>query len=305
MAVTFDNIVFAWLGVVVVALVIAIYFIGARFTRKRALLFGNFESLEKAVGKQLLARNFQMLAIRVMIIISLSFSLAGVALVYEHQQPAVDMVLAIDTSLTMSATDYAPDRLAVAKRGAAFLVDNMPSSSRIGIVSFADKADGVSAITDRHREIKRKIEGLQIAPRAGTAIGNALLASSDALYEKGGVIVLVTDGNNNVGISVDEGLQAVLARNVTVYTVGIGSTAGEDAERVDTAALQKIANLTRGLYFFALNESAVGDIYESLADKLWLRKSDTVALSSYLLLAAFLLIVVEWLLINTRYRTIP
>lgn len=160
------------------------------------------------------------------------------------------IILAIDVSGSMRARDIEPSRFEAAQSAAIDFIDRQPPDTRIGIVSFAGTTALVQAPTTDHNQLIQAISELRLGPR--TAIGSAILASLDAIFENPdsstattaveadpatptpvpqgfhvpAVVILLTDGQSNTGISPLEAAQTAADRGVRVYTVGVGTTQG-------------------------------------------------------------------------------
>ncbi len=189
------------------------------------------------------------------------------------------VALAIDVSLSMSATDVAPSRIEVAKKSAIRFVDNAPADTLIGVVAFDSTAQQIISATDNRDAIRRVISRLE--PGTGTAIGEAIFASLDTIAsaadvtdaEKSvGTIILLSDGTTTTGRPDNEAAAAAQARGVKVNTIAFGTADGTvvtpDGQTVpvppDEQALQNIADIARGKSFTATTEDALTKIYESL-----------------------------------------
>lgn len=174
-----------------------------------------------------------------------------------------DVVLALDTSGSMRATDVDPDRFAAAKNAARTFIERRPQRTRVGIVTVAGNATLVQSPTDNRDDLLQAIERVQLQP--GTALGSGIYIALATLLPDAGInidqlvhgrpdfrtrwpsalerdgkerkpvppgsnrsaaIVLLSDGESNTGP--DPMLAAKLAaeHGVRVYTVGIGSTEG-------------------------------------------------------------------------------
>jgi Ca-activated chloride channel family protein len=168
------------------------------------------------------------------------------------------IILALDESGSMCSTDVRPDRLAVAQQGARRFINSEPSGTQIGLVLFNVYAEiAVRPTTDRGA-LDHALDHLTVGP--GTAIGAAILQSLDAVAQvdsqvkpvansglgseatpsqlgrtgsgtkpgsKGyvpDIVVLLTDGANNRGITPLQAVPYAVARRVRIYTIGYGTT---------------------------------------------------------------------------------
>lgn len=216
------------------------------------------------------------------------------------------IILAMDVSGSMFATDLEPDRMEAAKEAARTFVKRQPRSVRIGVVSFTDNAFVVQAPTTDQDAVIAAINRLR--PQRGTAIGRGLVASLEAIFETPGadipntrliptptptpvpkgtyapaIIILLSDGENNQGPEPIEVAQQAAIRGVRVYTVGIGSPEGAIVRiqgratrtRLDEATLRRIAEITDGSYYNASNQEDLRAIYENLGTSLTLKKERT------------------------------
>ena len=175
------------------------------------------------------------------------------------------VILAMDVSRSMCATDIEPNRLVAAEAAASSFIDRQSPSTQIGIVAFAGFAELVQPPTTDQEVLLDVIENLTTGRR--TAIGSAILESIDAIADvddsvaalprsgsaseeapapvpRGAyapaIIVLLTDGASNAGPLPEEAAAEAAARGLRVYTIGFG-TADPDAER-PPCGLQFIGN---------------------------------------------------------------
>ena len=214
------------------------------------------------------------------------------------------VALAIDVSLSMSATDVAPSRIEVAKKSAIRFVDNAPADTLIGVVAFDSTAQQIISATDNRDAIRRVISRLE--PGTGTAIGEAIFASLDTIAsaadetdaeKSAGTIILLSDGTTTTGRPDNEAAAAAQARGVKVNTIAFGTADGTvvtpDGQTVpvppDEQALQNIADIARGKSFTATTEDALTKIYESLGSAI-VRKTLTKEASGLFALVAVVLL---------------
>lgn len=200
----------------------------------------------------------------------------------EDYKNGIDMVIAMDVSLSMYARDFMPSRLDAAKRVAMEFVQGR-KSDRIGLVVYAGEAYTACPPTLDYKVLTEqiaKVSGEYID--GGTAIGVGLGTAvsrmrSDSKTSK--AIILLTDGTNNAGdITPDRAAELAKALNIRVYTIGVG-TNGEALSpvitpfgvrfemqpvEIDEKTLKSIASKTEGQYFRATDEETLFAIYEKI-----------------------------------------
>jgi Ca-activated chloride channel family protein len=162
------------------------------------------------------------------IIVALARPLGG--LTYEQvKQRGLDIVLAIDTSKSMLATDIKPNRLARAKL-AALDVMQQAKADRLGLVAFAGNAFLQCPLTIDDAAFRQSVFALDVntIPQGGTAIAEAIETAQTAFKEGDNykVIVLISDGEDHDSGAVEAARKAAEA-GVRIYTIGIGTTEGE------------------------------------------------------------------------------
>jgi len=203
----------------------------------------------------------------------------------------IDIILAMDVSLSMMAQDFKPNRLEASKNVAKEFVDGR-TGDRIGLVVYAGEAYTACPATLDYTILKEqidKISGDRI--EGGTAIGTGLGTAvtrlrSDSIVSK--VIILLTDGSNNSGeITPLEAAELAKAKNVRVYTIGVGRNGNAPSPiitpfgvqyqnmpvEIDEVTLMKIAETTDGQYFRATDEKSLKAIYGEI-EKLEKRKME-------------------------------
>lgn len=235
----------------------------------------------------------------------------------------IDIVLALDVSISMLADDFEPTRLEAVKDVAARFIEKRPYD-RLGLVIFAGESFLQCPPTTDHPELKRRLsmveEGLL---KDGTAIGMGLSRSVNVLREmesKSKVVILLTDGVNNQG-SVDPitAAKAAEALGIKVYTIGAGSNTarsfikkynGYVENQIQEDLLQEMAEMTGGQYFRATDQEGLEAIYEEI-DKMEKTKiestivmKDTEEFLPFALIGAGLLLL-EILLRYTILKSIP
>jgi Ca-activated chloride channel family protein len=206
------------------------------------------------------------------------------------KRSGIDLVIVLDTSLSMETQDIVPGRLEKAKHEIRALIDGL-EGDRVGLVVFAGTAMVNCPLTIDQNAVKLFLEivDTQVIPHPGTNIGEAIQRAAQAFAPKERrhkVMLLLTDGENLEGNPVKA---AEEARNegVVIYAIGVGTPAGEPiplrdernnvtgykkdesgsvvVSRLDEESLQQIASITGGQYFRATpGENEVGKIVQAV-----------------------------------------
>ena len=192
----------------------------------------------------------------------------------------VDIVLVIDISSSMMATDFPPNRLEAVKKTAKNFI-NARSGDRMGVLVFAGESFIQCPLTVDKEVLISLMDEVKVAEQSydGTAIGMAIanatnrLRHSDAMSK---VMILLSDGSNNAG-ELDPLTSADLASNfgIKIYTIGAGTSQdvsfipgrGYIRNEIDEETLKSIAERTDGKYFRATNISGLEQVYSTI-DKL-------------------------------------
>lgn len=212
------------------------------------------------------------------------------------------IVVAIDVSLSMKATDVSPTRLDAAKAAARKFVQDLPGRFNVGLVGFSGSASAVVAPTYDREAVGHAIDGLQLGK--GTAIGEAVFASLQSIRSfdarasqdpPPSHIVLLSDGDNQSGRSVIEAALAARAAKVPVSTIAFGTPYGTvliDGEtvpvQVNKIALRGLAQDTAGLAYEAQAGGELSEVYRHIGSSLGYRVERQEAASGYVLAALLL-----------------
>lgn len=191
----------------------------------------------------------------------------------------IDIMLLLDTSASMEATDFSPNRLEAAKRHAIEFIDGRVED-RMGMVLFAQDAFSYSPLTLDYKLLKELIDDINFGsvPKQGTAIGQAIAVGINRLRESESpskVMILLTDGANNRG-QIDPITAAKLASQMQmrIYAIGIGKDEftrytptgyRKFASDLDEETLLKIAQVANGRYFRATNPDGLKQIFEEIS----------------------------------------
>lgn len=297
--------------------------------KKTTLRFASLSLVRQAVGKGVGWRRhvppaLMLVALGVLIVAS-ARPRALVAL--PSQQETI--MLAIDVSGSMRATDVQPNRLAAAQEAAKAFLKDLPRGVRVGVVSFAGTAAIVQPPTHNREDIVAALDRFQL--QRGTAIGSGIVLSLAALFPDAGIdlsqitgqremptdsgkpkeftpvtpgsftsaaIVLLTDGQRTTGPDPMDAAKMAADRGIRVYSVGIGTKEGETIGfegwsmrvRLDEETLKQVASITRAEYFYAGTADDLKKVYQSLSSRLAVEKKETEVSALFAAAAAVLVL---------------
>lgn len=279
-----------WLVLFAVATGLALGYVWLQRRRRRDVVrFTNLALLERVVPRTpgwprhvpivalLLALGLQIVA------------LAGPMAQQRVPRNRATVVLVIDVSLSMAATDVAPTRIAAAQAAAKSFAEQLPPGINLGLVSFAGTAAVLVPPTLDHQQVSRAIDHLKLSE--STATGEAIFAALQSIDSftsglAGGDegppparIVLMSDGKQTLpgpdGENEPRGAftaahQAALAK-IPVSTIGFGTLYGTitlDGRAIpvpyDEATMSEIAQISGGSTFTASSEQELRAVYQTL-----------------------------------------
>lgn len=257
----------------------------------------------------------------------------------------IDIVITLDLSISMRALDLSTrktllTRLDAAKKVVSEFIGKRPYD-RIALVAFAADAYVISPLTLNHDWLKKNLDRLELGEinGAGTAIGTALGSGVNRLRDheaRSQIIILLTDGENNAGtLSPIAAAEAAKSYGVKVYTIATGKQGrvpiaemtrdgrllrDSDGNPVyrgrstnsgyNESELQEIAEKTGGLFFRASQGGDLERIYDEIdaLEKTKIELRSYATFTEYFIwptLLGLLLLGLEQLLSNTRYRRLP
>lgn len=322
----FDNQIYLhllWL----IPLLILFYVMVFKWKKHALSRFGNLELVQKLT--QSISKNRQILKIALLIstmlcmILSLAKPQVGTKL-EQVKREGVNVIVALDVSLSMKAEDIKPNRLEKAKHAVGKFLDLL-EGDRVGLIAFAGEAFVQCPLTLDYGAAKMFLDIMDtdLIPTPGTAIGEAILLATKTFEQrerKHKVLLLITDGEDHAGEPL-KAAEIAEKEGVVIYTVGIGSVSGvpiplynksgrnlgfkKDREgqvvtsKLDELTLEKIALQTGGKYFRATgSESELSKIYDEIAK---MEKTELASLKfsqyedryQYLLIFAILFLIFE------------
>jgi Ca-activated chloride channel family protein len=275
-----------WLLLVLVALALAGAYVAVQFRRKTyAVRFTNIALLQSIAPKSPGWRRHLAATAFLLSLLVLAAGMAKPSTEVEEPLERATIVLAIDVSLSMQATDIDPSRFDAAKEAAKLFVEELPRSYNLSLVSFAKSATVAVSPTKDHGQVIAAIDRLEL--QESTAIGEAMFASLQAIQSvpadgangpPPARIVLLSDGFTTFGRPNDDGARACAEANVPVSTIAFGTQEGvvdlngtRTPVPVDSDALAKIATQTDGRYYEAVTAEQLADVYRDLGSSVGFR----------------------------------
>ncbi|HEX2306875.1 MAG TPA: VWA domain-containing protein [Jatrophihabitantaceae bacterium] len=251
----------------------------------------------------------------------LAIAMAGPAASVPVSRASGTVILAMDVSGSMTATDVVPSRLAAAKKAALSFITAQPDNVDIGVVAFHQGGLEAALPTADHASASAAVRRLKAA--GGTSLGDAILASLSAITHKtvsfgrngsapnigfwpSATIVLLSDGQNEGGAAgsstgTDAGTDAAAAvaekAGVHIDTVGVGTATGTTVvvdgyhlfTALDAAALKSIAQATGGTYHPASDAGELDGIASSINLRLTVTSQPLPLAGAFIALALVLL----------------
>jgi len=304
-----------WL-LLAIPLLVALYLFILKRKKSMAVRYASLslvkEAMRGAAWRRHVPPALLLLALAVMIA-AIARPTATVTLPSQHET----VIMAMDVSGSMRATDVEPNRLVAAQNAAKAFIAQQPENVRIGIVAFAGTATVAQSPTRNREDLIAAIDRFQL--QRATAIGSAIIVSLATIFPNEGydvsafsymsdkkpqkptnfkpvppgsyqsaVIILLTDGQRTTGPDSVMAARLAAERGVRIYTVGVGTPAGATIGfegwsmhvRLDEETLRSVADLTRGEYFYAGNAVELKRIYEQMRSRMVLetKKTEVTAL---------------------------
>lgn len=246
---------FLWTPLLVLLLIVPLailaYILLLRRRGRYAVRYSSLSLVREAASHQTWWRRHLPFIFFLFALASLALAMARPVATVTVPSNKATIILAMDVSRSMCATDISPNRLEVAKDAAQAFIQNHRSGRQIGLVAFAGFAELIQPPTTDTQALNSAVENLTTARR--TAIGSAILRSIDAIAEVDDriapsdnvadsfgtlepapsdlessphIIVLLTDGASNAGPFPLTAAAQAAARGIRVYTIGYGTNSG-------------------------------------------------------------------------------
>jgi Ca-activated chloride channel family protein len=316
----------AWffLFLFVVLGLVGLYIVVQLARRKRMLRFANTELLESVAPKRPSRWRHLPTILLVLSLVLFTVAMAGPTHDVRIPRNRAVVMLVIDVSQSMRATDVSPSRMAAAQEAAKQFVDQLTPGINLGLISYAGTATVLVSPTTNRDASKNAIDKLQVADR--TATGEGIFTALQAISTVGAVIgggdtpppariVLMSDGKETVPSNPDNPKGAYTAartakdQGVPISTVSFGTPYGyveiNDQRQpvpVDDEMLKKIAQLSNGQAYTASNVEQLKEVFTNLQEQIGYETRKGDASAGWLRLGALVaaLAALAALLINRR-----
>lgn len=289
----------------VVALLVG-YLLVQRRRHHHMLRFANFALLESVAPRRPGWPRHVPTVLLLVALIGLTVALAGPTGEVKVARNRATIILTIDVSLSMNATDVAPTRLKAAQQAAKGFVQALPPGINLGLVAFSGTADVLVSPTTDRAAVGSALDHLQLGER--TATGEAIFTSLQAIDTLAALIssgegpppariVLISDGKQTVPESTDDPRGSFTAagmakkHGVPISTISFGTTYGTvdiDGQQIpvpaDNPSMKRIALISGGDPYTASSVTQLATIYSTLQDQIGFETTQGDASRPWLLL---------------------
>ena len=285
--------------------------------KQQAMSFSHIGFIKTAMsGETQSARPRTLLLLILLALGCIIIGLADPHIPLQQTKEGVNVILVMDVSGSMQATDYQPTRLESSKRAAKILLNSLDNKDYAGIITFESGATSAAYLSPDKERVIKKLEAIE--PKSGsTALGDGLALGIDmaeSIPNKKNVVILLSDGVNNAGvISPDQAAGFAKDRGIQVFTIGMGShspiVVGYDLfgtpqyATLDEATLRSIAEQTGGVYYQSVNDKTLTEIYQRLSKEIP-RETEETSIKDWFFIIASILIISEIILRYGRRRII-
>lgn len=281
----------------VIPLLVGAYVWATRRKNRRGMRFTNTSMLDVVVPKQSQWRRHLAVALSLLSLITLTAAFARPSSVIDVPRERATVVIVIDASQSMQATDVEPNRLAAAKAAAIEFVGKLPEKYNVSVVSMAGNASILVPPTLAHNTVETAINSIQL--QDGTAIGEGIYTALRALQQAPkdpkkpdsvapGAIVMLSDGTNTAGRAPMQAASEARKAKVPVYTIAYGTENGyvdlddkRQAVPVDHDLMKQIAALTNGQYFAAATVDQLKTVYANIGSEVGYEKAEREVTSRF------------------------
>jgi Ca-activated chloride channel homolog len=285
------------LGLVLLPLLVFAYVASERRRRRAAAAFAAPATSASVVPRRPGWRRHMPLALAGLATAALIAALARPQVSVAVPAEQATIVLAMDHSGSMAATDVSPSRLTAALDAGEAFLNKVPKRVRVGGVVFDNRAEAVQSPTTDRAALRDAVKAA-MKPSGGTATGDALATALEMVRTAGkkapGAIVLLSDGKATHGRDPLPVADEAKKLGIPIYTVALGTAEGTlpngDAVPPDTATMEQIASRSGGTASTASEASKLSAVYEKLGSEVAMKKEQREVTAGFAGGAAILLL---------------
>ena len=284
--------------------------------KSNSLKFSNLQLVKKSASSQSQLRKHLPF---ILILIAVSLIIIGLAdprIPLENIKEGVNVVLVLDGSGSMAATDYPPSRLESAKNAAEVLINNLEPNDHTGIILFESGATTVSYLTPFKEKTIDDLHAIRQRDGA-TAIGDGLVLGVDmanSIPNKKKVVILLSDGDHNAGVvSPDQAIQYAKQKKIQIHTIGMGSEepvflgtniyGNPFFAELNEEELIRIANSADGKYYKSVDNTSLDDIFSQISSEID-REEEQVSIKDWMFIASGILLATNIYIIYGKYKIV-
>jgi Ca-activated chloride channel family protein len=291
-----------------VPLFIFIYFFSLIYNKKKAVLFSNFEAMERFYDVEFFSKNFIALYLNLTVLILLVLALSGTGVSFMADTSVFSYVVALDSSSSMSSDDLSPNRLEAARAGAKKFVELLPVGVEVGVMEFSGEAIIRQELGSNKFKTNIALDSIEYGEVQGTNIYNSLITADKMFGDRQlKSVILISDGQLNVG-DVPRIVEYINRNKLTVNSVAVGTDSGgvtgfETISKVDENILKALAFNSGGEFFRVKDVRDFDLLFDTLMNTI--EAEVTIDLSFYFLITAILIFTALWVMHNLRFRVMP
>lgn len=282
--------VWFFLFLFVVAGLVALYVANQRSRARRLSRFADSEMMGKVAPKPQSRWRHLPAVLVALALVFFTVAMAGPSVDRKLPRNRAVVMLVMDTSISMNATDVPPNRMAAAQEAAKKFADELTPGINLGLISYAANPTMLSSPTTNHDATKVAIDKMQVQER--TATGEAIFAALQAISTVGAVIgggdgpppariVLFSDGketspaNPNNPRGAFTAARAAKDQGIPISTIAFGTDSGTvevDGQQVDVpvddTTMKQVAQLSGGTFYRAEDTAQLNQVYDTLQDQI-------------------------------------
>ncbi len=281
-----------WFLLLVVVAALAVGYVWMQRRRRRQVLrFANLAMLERVAPKRQGWQRHVPVGLLLAALVLFTVALAGPTAEQKVPRNRATVMLVVDVSLSMRATDIEPSRLAAAQREAKRFAHELTPGVNLGLVSFAGSATVLVSPTTERVSVVRAIDNLKLAEATGT--GEAIFAALSSIEAFAAVvsdtqgppparIVLLTDGKQTVPTADGDdprgaftAARAASAAKIPISAISFGTAYGQveiNGERqpvpADDESIRRVADLSGGQFYDASSAGQLSDVVNTLGEQI-------------------------------------